>query len=407
MSYSGYLGISIFLALVVVAGFSENVTAESPSRHFLDTREFKLLRQQAQDSLEKGVCWLKRQQTADGSWRSRTYSGLEAGAGNTALIFLTFVELRSTSVVKEQDWQQAKNFLITQVNDMGLLVTSEVPSNYPVYATCLFLSGLTELHYDVDRELIALLSLGVLQQQCRIQNDKRFRGGWGPGCHLQMECSESNPANISVTFHALDALAKTGKLSPRARSAATEFLRQCQFINSASSLNGGFFFTPIEDHPLNKAGWFQTEQGTKIAAPYLSTTGDGISALLACGGALHDPRIKLALESLPQLPNSRLAKRPLKLTESYSSLDAIYFYTTAATARVWHQIQGQGISNSYLQKQRNSSLKTLIQSQHPEGSWSNPLPWMMEDDPLIATSFALQAIHRWLVTEIKPAPAGK
>ena len=153
-------------------------------------------------------------------------------------------------------------------------------------------------------------------------------------------------------------------------------------------------FTLMPDHPLNKAGSKRNQAGQQYGVPYLSATCDGISAMLACDVTSDDQRIQSALAALPHLSHSRLAEITLNTEGSYQKLDALYFYEAAATARVWQQMRNREVPNQFLNSRRHQILQTLIETQHADGHWENPLPWMMEDDPLIATTFALQALHR-------------
>ena len=88
----------------------------------------------------------------------------------------------------------------------------------------------------------------------------------------------------------------------------------------------------------------------------------------------------------------------LNKKRSYQKLDALFFYEAAATTRVWKQLKERGVENPYLNARCHEILLTLIARQQADGHWENPLPWMLEDDPLIATTFALQTLHRCLAS---------
>jgi hypothetical protein len=368
------------------------------------TLEFRELRKQAKAALEKGTRWLQTQQQQDGSWRSESYASLERGLGSTALILVTLAE-RPRDGQQERSLQRGLVFLTAHINEQGLLNYPGDDANYPLYTTSMLLTTLAETHASRNKNLTKLLGRGLLRYQHLPargwpENDPG-RGGWGPGVEISKAATRIQPANVSVTLHVLSALKGTQQLTPPGRSAALAFLSRCQLSVTEHPLRGGFRFTVIPDHPLNKAGWQRDQAGQLMGTPYLSATCDGIASLLLCDVPLAHERLKTALEVLPRLPHARLAELPLNPEAKYTPLDAVFFYEQAAAARVWKKLQMQEGATTVLQQQRIQSLKQMVQSQHSDGSWANPLPWMLEDDPLTATAFAVQALQRWLTEPAK------
>jgi hypothetical protein len=61
------------------------------------------------------------------------------------------------------------------------------------------------------------------------------------------------------------------------------------------------------------------------------------------------------------------------------------YYYAASSLRAFHELRvdpGMGV------------VQGLRQSQHGDGSWSNPENLVKEDDPLIATPFAIRALAK-------------
>lgn len=367
----------------------------------LERGEFKSRQQQGSNALLKGRRWLEQQQRYDGSWQSKTYASLESSIAASALVMSTLVEITPPGVAQDDSIRRGLNHLTSKLNQGEIWKSVEAESNYPLYSISLMLTTLNQVKPDTtaNQRLRESLSQALLRRQQILEPSHRsgedVAGGWKPGSELFQQGSAANPANVSVTYFTLAALSGAGKLPRQNRIAALDYLQHSQIPAGALGA-GGFMFTMMADHPLNKAGWNRSQDGTLNGISYLSATCDGISALLACDITSDDQRIRSALTVLPQLSRSRLAEIPLKAEGSYQKLDALFFYEAAATARVWKQLRGEGVENQFLNSRCNEILQTLIVKQHADGHWENPLPWMREDDPLIATAFALQAIHRRL-----------
>lgn len=367
----------------------------------VDQERFQSRQQQVSNALLKGRRWLEQQQSDDGSWQSKTYASLESRVATSALAMSTLVELTSAGVEQKETINRGLLFLKSKINQEEIWKSVEAESNYPLYSICLMLETLNQyqLEATVNRELRDSLSRELLRRQRILQADRLSEGdvagGWGPGSDSFQQGSAANPANVSVTYFALAALSGAEKLPLKNRFAALDYLQHYQLPTEATGA-GGFVFTFIPDHPLNKAGSKPNQTGKLYGVPYLSASCDGISALLACDVTSADRRIQTALTILPQLSHSRLAEFPFNTKRSYQKLDALFFYEAAATTRVWKQLKEQGVENPYLNSRCHELLQTLIARQQADGHWENPLPWMMEDDPLIATAFALQTLHHCL-----------
>ncbi|QDT89778.1 prenyltransferase/squalene oxidase repeat-containing protein [Gimesia algae] len=361
--------------------------------------EFKSRQQLGSNALLKGRRWLVQQQRYDGSWQSKTYASLESRIATSALVMSTLVEITPPGAAQGESISRGFAFLKSKINQEEIWKSIEAESNYPLYSICLILATLNQYQPEAtaNRELRDSLSQELLRRQRILQADRisegDVAGGWRPGSDSFQQGSAANPANVSVTFFALAALSGAQKLPLKNRIGALEYLQHCQLPTEATGA-GGFVFTILPDHPLNKAGSKRTRSGKLYGVPYLSASCDGISALLACDVTSDDRRIQSALTVLSQLLHSRLAEFPFNIKRSYQKLDALYFYEAAATARVWKQMREKGVVNQFLNSRCHEVLQTLIEKQHADGHWENPLPWMMEDDPLIATAFALQAIYR-------------
>ena len=113
-----------------------------------------------------------------------------------------------------------------------------------------------------------------------------------------------------------------------------------------------------------------------------TTTADGILSLLASGCPPGDPRVKAAEGWLTSRHRDMLV--PGFIGDAYQRWPrGLAFYYASAAARVFRQLNP-------------GAAGTLIagfeETQRTDGGWSNPENLVKEDDPLIATPFAVRAL---------------
>jgi len=174
---------------------------------------------------------------------------------------------------------------------------------------------------------------------------------------------------------ALTALQSAGQLRTEAIRDALVFLARCQ--SSLPAEAGGFHFTVRPEDPLNKAG-MTTVETRREARPYASATCDGVLSLLACNVPIDDPRISYALSYLDQ-------NLPVEPRTGFRQW--LRFYESQSLGAVCRQIPSP---LRRLAQRRN--VEMLQRDQQVDGSWVNLRSEMREDDPLIATSFAIRTL---------------
>ena len=143
------------------------------------------------------------------------------------------------------------------------------------------------------------------------------------------------------------------------------------FLERSQNHDGGFCFSPVMP-ALNKAG-----QSADGFVSYGTTTADGVLALRASGLPDSDDRIARAIGWLDRnhqpdrVPGFDERESP---QESWST--GLRFYYAAAISRVRpHQ-------------------PVLLPEQADDGSFRNANGRVKEDDPLIATAFAIHVLTR-------------
>ena len=297
------------------------------------------------DASSRGVAWLRdRQSPATGGWPSQSYGLLRSGQSLTPFVLLSLLSYCPPN-------PRALAFL-------NRLRTPD-PLDYPTYSAALtVLCGVTApLPYVLSRQF--------QEAQGWPQTHAAF-GGWGIGGDLRTPPHPGH-VDLSMTRYALQALRVSG-LAPDhpAFSRALVFLARCQ------NDDGGFQFSPVV-LDANKAG---------MRRSYGTATADGILALLAAG-VTSGARLAAARswllahhrpDAAPGFPrNAAYARWP----------QGLRYYYAAASAEAFRRL---GLPRDHEQD------RLLARQARPDGSWANPEPLVKEDDPLIATGFALQAL---------------
>lgn len=350
-------------------------------------------------AVRRGVSWLLNQQATDGGWHSMTYGNMKGGVGNTALA-LSALSLLPKTFNDEIDgpFFRGVRFLTERQDQSGFVAGHEDAADYPVYSTALLLTACMRRPSDklpVSREQ---LCESLLLAQHRVANgweeDHPDFGGWNVLGDRLKGLDQAHRANISVTMHVLDALQAAKALTPIIRRDALIFLSRCQNLGTEGRDEGGFFFTPRWDDPLNKAGSFQTNRGAYRVHSYCTATCDGLVALLACEIPKTDTRWRAATEWLSSSAPSAVSSIE-DVTSQHSILrGGLDFYEAAAIARIANEFRDARMID------RSSRLiEIVLERQAQNGSWSNLDPRMREDDPMIATAFALNALINSLATE--------
>ena len=172
--------------------------------------------------------------------------------------------------------------------------------------------------------------------------------------------------DLSMTRFVLEALRASGvEGSDPAMTRARVFLERSQ------NRDGGFHFSPVTP-TLNKAG-----QSAEGFVSYGTATADGVLALRASGLPDSDDRIARGIAWLDRnhqsdwVPGFAADESP-----DASWRTGLRFYYAAAIARV------------------RPDCRIRLPEQGDDGSFRNANGRVKEDDPLIATTFAIQMITR-------------
>ncbi len=285
--------------------------------------------------------------------------------------------------------------------------------------------------------------------------DKEY-GGWGycrliprkpKGNEFTAAFTESN---LSATVFALQALSVAGRLDEPTSRAALHFVRRCQnyvrddvpfrpplpsewqekYVGSDSQypgairlagpaivlpLNDGGFFFMYDDPVRNKAGIYKESVPDSPMptyrygfASYGSTTADGYRALRLCGE--KDARRLQAAERWLQQRLDFEHHVGDYAPERRNQQDAVYYYYVASAARACaagkltlasetsrSPTDATPTTTSRANAQRandwaGSAARALLRRQQSDGRWQNGHPLVREDEPLLATAYAVIAL---------------
>ncbi|MFN0101470.1 MAG: prenyltransferase/squalene oxidase repeat-containing protein [Bryobacteraceae bacterium] len=315
-------------------------------------------------ALQRGANYLWSRQSAGGGWHSNTYGLLRSGHSLTPLVLLALTGIR-----KERRAVRALAFITRAVNSDGALGLTD--DDYPCYATALGLRAIVQMEgrsHPLVPRMVAWLKCQQMSPHNGWTADHPAFGAWGLGGLQPLTAPHCGHIDLSMTRHVLEALADAGvPPTDQAMVDALVFVRRCR------NTDGGFFFSTVETG-ANKAG--ESASGFE---GYGTATADGILSLIAAG----DPGVAPSLAWLrshdhPELPQGFPSAARLRYAEGLR-----YYYADAAT-RAFHAAGHQ---------RSVPFAAALHRSQRRDGSWANAEPLVKEDDPLIATAFAISACN--------------
>lgn len=195
--------------------------------------------------------------------------------------------------------------------------------------------------------------------------------------------------NISATALAVQAMAAAGRGA--GTLVARPFVESCQNFGThpADEFDDGGFFFAADDPTRNKAGSAGRDAGGRRRFhSYGSATCDGLLALRACGVRPDHPRMRAAVDWV------RRASAGVKHAGSWSpgrvaARESLVFYHAQALATVLADLAR---TEPWAAAQRQRLGDGIVALQTPDGSWQGAAPDSCEDEPMLATVFAVRAL---------------
>ncbi|MBI1789709.1 MAG: terpene cyclase/mutase family protein [Acidobacteria bacterium] len=314
---------------------------------------------------ERAARYLWSRQAEDGGWHSGVYGLLKAGESLTGFVLDALLQVPGGAPPGGVD--RALDFLRRHTNAEGAVgLTDPALADYPSYATACAVLALSRARRDTGPMVIWLRTQKIGEEGGWGPSDPPY-GAWGMGGARRV-APHPGHIDLSMNRYVLQALAGAG-----IPAADPVFARARVFIERCQNPDGGFVFSTIV-LGANKAG----KDGGHYRS-YGTTTADGLLSLLALGYAPRHERVQAALGWL------RKHHRPDGASgftgEPYQRwTQALRFYYAAACAEVCRRLGLDPLPHD------------LERAQRADGSWANPDDLVKEDDPLIATAFAVRAL---------------
>jgi hypothetical protein len=322
------------------------------------------------EPLRKAAQYLWGQQSEDGGFHSATYGLLRSGQSLTPFVLVALLDAPDgASLNPRRSVERALAFIKANTNANGALgLMDDSAADYPNYATSLAVAAMVKTRSPGYEKVIEPMVAQLRAQQFSEANgwtpqDAPY-GGWGMGGSIRRP-PEAGHVDLSMTRYALEALRLSGvPASDAAIAKALAYLKRSQ------NPDGGFYFSPVNPE-INKAG----QSGDGGFTSYGTATADGVLSLRAAGVPDEDPSVAKALKWL------RDHHRPDRAPGFEKGTDRLWesglrFYYAHAISRVL------------------PDLTIELPPQAGDGSFRNPNNLVKEDDPLIATAFALYALAR-------------
>lgn len=387
------LTLSLFAVLL-----SAPVSAQE--KESVEVADSLLDRSAIKSMIDRGSNWVIDHQRPDGSWGS-----FEGDPGITAMALKSIID--GPRAYREEDGPfisaAVKYLLSFQQPDGGVYIPDQGLMNYKTSVTVLALTALdrgrSEPRY---REEVARMRDYITGIQCSEQSKpvaydpkthSHSYGGIGYG-------SDRRP-DLSNTQLALEALQAAG-LSEDSEvwRRASRFVSRCQNRKSSNDVlsgekysstnDGGFYYHPGE----SKAGSVVNEDGSQSFSSYGSMTYAAVKSLIYAGLRKDDPRIEAALAWIRAHwtveENPGMAS-PLNADRGQMG----YYYYLAVMTRAL-EVLGESVVVDSSGQEHNWAqevAQVLMKRQRADGSWSNEVDRWWEGDPVLATSYALQALN--------------
>lgn len=198
--------------------------------------------------------------------------------------------------------------------------------------------------------------------------------------------------DLSNTAYLLEAL-KAMDASPDdpAMQRALVFVSRCQNLDGAWNDtefaplvdDGGFYYViPTENVDPSTSERYTPNGGLRS---YGSMTYAGFKSMAYAGLTQDDPRAKAALEWIRK--NYTLQQNP-----GQGSAGLYYYYNTFGSALSASQLERIETTDAGQRSWRRDLLQELAERQKEDGSWANANQQWFENDPNLATAFALLAL---------------
>jgi squalene-hopene/tetraprenyl-beta-curcumene cyclase len=405
----------IALAALLLVGHSSNSCSADLVAAQPDDESRAARLERTERALAKARAFLQKRQSPDGAWRSEAYAPFRDGDALTGLVLTAFVELPQTGDSRAVIDKGAR-YLAAMVDKQGRICPPNERLAYPLYTTSGAIMALSRPDYSASSAQrdawLVYLRERQLAEPLDWQREDLLYGGWGYSSEPPRRPTSGQPlaplaeSNLSATVFALAALRAAGApADDPAVQKGLVFVRRCQNFSadkgSAEKFDDGGFFFIQGDALRNKAGVSGTDAaGRQRYASYGSTTADGLSAMLMFPTPQDQPRIAAAWDWFAK--HGAVGKHPGSYAKAREvARAAVYYYYCRSFSEALTLDQRDGPSCGPENSRQGTDwagalADELCSRQRSDGSWVNIAVDQREDDPLVATSFAVGALANCL-----------
>jgi prenyltransferase beta subunit len=326
-------------------------------------------RRGAREPVRLAAQYLWSQQAEDGGFHSAAYGLLRSGQSLTPFVLVALLGVPDNeSSPPRGALDRAFAFIKANTNADGALgLMDDTVADYPNYATALAVCAMIKARSTGYEKIIEPMVSQLRAQQFSEANgwssEHASYGGWGMGGPIHHP-PETGHVDLSMTRHVLEALRLSG-----VSSSDPAITRALVYLQRSQNPDGGFYFSPVNPE-INKAG----ESNGRFAS-YGTATADGVLALRAAGVSDSDERIGKAVTWLKDHHRPDRAPGFEERTGQPWESGLRFYYAHAISRAV-------------------PGLPIELPPQAGDGSFRNSVSLVKEDDPLIATSFALYVLTR-------------
>ena len=359
-----------------------------------DSASVKVASPRTEHVIDRGIHFLLDQLDDDGIWHSPNYGNLKEGAAITSFVLYSLGHCESRLPAESKvALQAATNKLIPGIRDGGFVTNPNGP-DYSNYASAMLLVAASKLDLElptgIPNKLVSYLIRSQLDEEEGYASGQPDFGGWDLSGWMTGQ-RQTTGTNISVTSCVLEALFdyKNVEGVAPAIAKARSWIKGCH----NSDGDGGFFFHPKREHDGNKAGWHDGDRRQQVRS-YGTATADGMRCLdylnIDDQNAIAEAAQKWFEKnpSLKQVPGFEHETHPGTWADG---LRYYFYYTMSKSLHLLPKDRADHVAAQI--------IEILKSEQRTNGSWHNSNARMREDDPLIATGFAIIALcnaKKWL-----------
>ena len=361
-----------------------------------------------QETMQKSIAWLWKQQSPDGAWHSQTHAVLKDGKALTPYILYHLLQIPEDKFTRPKGGvQRGVEFIQREIRASMTMSEDSLPMlNYPNYSAAYALKVLCFLQQDTALQniLVGHLLREQFIEHRGITPDNLAYGGWGYG-EPGLPYGEHGHVDVSHTRRIIEALTMKAEAEAKAKETPTvsrshaltfsrfylqgaqrtpEDPRLYEGCLSRKNLpyDGGFISSTVTLATNKCEPVFIAGVGYHYPS-YATATCDGFLAMHALG--MTDTKAYADAKNWLEKNRDMSTIEGLSKDDPEQWHEVMHYYHWAVRAEA---MIAAGITGPW----SKGLERLLIKEQQPDGYYINPIGGVnKEDDPLMATIFAVQA----------------